>query len=71
MASVWDKMAIAANKSPQQVQQEAALAWMGQEVTETDRAILAYIQQYRMTSPERLQEAIHSETEKGIRHGKT
>lgn len=65
MASIWDEVGNATNTTPQQIEREAALAWIGREVADTDREILTYVRQYRVTRPEQLEDAIREGTMDG------
>ena len=60
MSAVWETLASTAHRDREQIEQEAARAWLEREPRETDQEIMAYIRQYTVRTPEEIEEKIRA-----------
>jgi hypothetical protein len=58
MRAIWEDVAQATHRDRGQIEQEAASAWLLQELREIDQAIVAYLRRYHVTAPDELERAI-------------
>ncbi|MDI3299534.1 MAG: hypothetical protein QJR08_10255 [Bacillota bacterium] len=65
MRTIWEELAKTTHRDRDRIEEEAASAWLLQELRETDREIAAYVRRYSVTTPDELERAIHDGREEG------
>jgi len=58
VSTVWETLASTAHRDREQIEEEAAYAWLERELRETDQEIMAYVRQYTARSPDDIEEMI-------------
>ena len=56
--AVWETLASTVHRDREQIEEEAACAWLERELRETDREIMAYVRQYAVRTPDEIEEKI-------------
>jgi len=56
--AVWETLASTAHRDREQIEEEAACAWLERELRETDREIMVYVRQYGVRTPDEIEEKI-------------
>lgn len=62
MAVSWENLAKVVRRDRAQIEEEAASAWLLEELRETDREIAGYVRRYSVTSPDEIEQAIRTGT---------